>query len=120
MLKCSAFPLLLKRKEIAVIGYCKKTFEEEAREIDAAGSLIVMELNISYFQPSNQKVTNVEDSLKNYMVMLLKLTCVRHHKIDKVNKSCYILCECRMMRAGSRNSPSHPLPNPLPLMYLTM
>lgn len=62
MLKCSAFPLLLKRKEIAVIGYCKKTFEEEAREIDAAGSLIVMELNISYFQPSNQKVTNVEDS----------------------------------------------------------
>lgn len=79
-----------------------------------------MELNISYFEPSNQKDANVEDTYKNYMVMLLKLTCVRQHKIDKLNKSCYILCECKRMRAGCRSSPSRPLPNPLPLIYLTM
>lgn len=60
-----------------------------------------MELNISYFRISNQKDTNAEDTYKTYMAMLLKLTCVRHHKIDKENKSCYSLCECRSMRAGS-------------------
>lgn len=44
-----------------------------------------MKLNISYFQSSNQKDTNVEDTYKKYMVMLLKLTYVRQHKIDKLN-----------------------------------
>lgn len=43
-------------------------FKKEAREINTVGSSVVMELNISYFQPSNQKDKNVEHTYKNYMV----------------------------------------------------